>query len=99
VVELTSGFELVGAASSGEAALDLAASTRPDLVLIDLRMPGIGGREAAERIRAAMPETSIVFMTADSGQSLGAGAGYALIDKRTLSPASLSAVWEALERG
>ena len=95
---MASGFELVGAATSGEAAVDLAASSRPDLVLLDLRMPGIGGRKAGDGIRAAAPQTRIVLMTADSGQSLGGppAPGYALIDKRTLTPAALAAVWEQL---
>lgn len=101
MVEVTAGFELVGTATSGEAAVELAVSTRPDLVLLDLRMPGIGGREAGERIRAANPETSIVLMTADSGRSLGAdpsSPGYALIDKRTITPAALAVVWETLDK-
>lgn len=50
VLEVTEGFELVGEAASGEDAVDAARSLRPDLVLMDLRLPGIDGFEAARRI-------------------------------------------------
>ena len=98
VVSVTNGFELAGTASSGEEAVARAAAVQPDLVLIDLRMPGIGGREAAAQITQARPSTGIVLMTADSGRSspAGSGANYAVVDKRSLTPAALTAVWESL---
>ena len=52
VVDATSGFELVAEAASGEEAVDLTAALEPDLVLIDINMPGIGGIEALRRIAA-----------------------------------------------
>jgi DNA-binding NarL/FixJ family response regulator len=98
VVSVTDGFELAGTASSGEEAVAQAAATQPDLVLIDLRMPGIGGREAAAQITQARPSTGVVLMTADSGRSgvAGSGAEYAVVDKRALTPAALTAVWDSL---
>jgi DNA-binding NarL/FixJ family response regulator len=98
VINAADGFELAGTASSGEEAVELATSTRPDLVLIDIRMPGIGGREAGSRIREVSPGTSIVLMTADSGRGNALVPPYGLIDKRTLTPATLSAVWQTFER-
>jgi DNA-binding NarL/FixJ family response regulator len=99
VVNVTAGFELVGTAGSGEEAVALARSTRPDLVLLDLRMPGISGREAGSQIGAARPETKIVLMTADSGRSFQVpehmSSSYAVIEKRRLTPAVLTAVWES----
>jgi two-component system invasion response regulator UvrY len=101
VVAVTPGFELAGTARSGEEAIVQAAAMKPDLVLLDLRMPGIGGREAAALITQAQPTTGIVLMTADSGRSAAAGpraAEYAVVDKRTLAPAVLTAVWDSLRR-
>jgi DNA-binding NarL/FixJ family response regulator len=100
VINVTRGFELVGTAGSGEEAVELAASTRPDLVLLDVRMPGISGREAASRIRRASPRTNIVLMTADSAQSIAGGTSftYGLLDKRTLTAAALTAAWEEFGR-
>jgi len=103
VVNVTAGFELVGTAGSGEEAVNLARSTRPDLVLLDLRMPGIDGREAGSQIGAARPETKIVLMTADSGRSFHVpeqmSSSCAVIEKRRLTPAVLTAVWESFSGG
>lgn len=57
------GFLIVGEAASGEEAVDLAERLRPDLVLMDIRMPGIGGFEAVKAIKAAHPQVKIVMVT------------------------------------
>ncbi|RZS90333.1 LuxR family two component transcriptional regulator [Motilibacter rhizosphaerae] len=57
------GIERVAVAGSGEEALARWAHERPDLVLLDVRMPGLGGIEAARRILAADPTTSIIMLT------------------------------------
>lgn len=56
-------FEVVGEAASGEEAVDLAAELRPDVVLMDLSMPGIGGLEAIRRIVAAGIPTRVLALT------------------------------------
>ncbi|MEV8338803.1 response regulator transcription factor [Leucobacter sp. NPDC077196] len=58
-------FEVVGEADSGEAALDLVSAARPDVVLMDLRMPGMGGVEATRRLTrlTASPPRVLVFTT------------------------------------
>jgi DNA-binding NarL/FixJ family response regulator len=89
VVDASPGHELVAAAASGEAAVELAAATRPDLVLLDVRMPGIGGVEAARRIAADHPEAVVALFTADGEPAPGA---FPTLDKRTLSPARLAAL-------
>lgn len=57
-------IDIVGEASSGEEALDLVRSTNPDVVLMDLRMPGIGGLEATRRIKRQRESVQIVVVTA-----------------------------------
>ena len=57
------GHEIVGLASSGPEAVELAGRLAPDLVLMDVRMPGGSGLEATARIKADRPETAIVMLT------------------------------------
>jgi len=95
LVEATPGFILVGEADSGEAAVSAAATAHPDLVLIDIRMPGIGGIGAAEQIVAASPETTVVMITADSGGARVDQERFAVADKRSLAPMRLIELWDS----
>lgn len=58
------GLEVVGAAEDGETAVALAAELRPDVVLMDLVMPGLDGVDATRRIIALMPLTQVVILSA-----------------------------------
>ena len=61
---------VVGEASSGEAALELVARRRPEVVLMDARMPGIGGVAAAQAIASAHRDVRVVMFTAHAEQDL-----------------------------
>ena len=55
VIDATPGFESVGEAASGEEALAAVARLAPEMVLLDVRMPGLDGIEVARRLRADAP--------------------------------------------
>jgi DNA-binding NarL/FixJ family response regulator len=79
-------FEVVGEASNGEEAVSKAAELRPDVVLMDLQMPGIGGMEATRRILSESPGARVLVVTLFEDEdsvfmALRAGArGYVLKD-------------------
>jgi len=91
---------VVGEASSGEEAVERAAELTPDVVFMDVRMPGIDGIEATRRIREASPETKIILITIDESrgaisEAIQAGvSGYLLKDASadTLIDAARNAV-------
>ena len=67
--------QMVGAAADGVDVLALVASTRPDLVLLDLQMPRLNDLQAARRIRAEFPGVRVIMTTfSDSEESKAAGA-------------------------
>jgi CheY-like chemotaxis protein len=69
LVKREAGFELVGEAADAGQAVELALRRRPDVVLLDVGMPGGGGARAAVQIREELPDTKIVAISADDDQS------------------------------
>lgn len=63
------GFRVVAQAGTGAEAVARAKETRPDLVIMDLAMPGGGGLEATRLIKAVLPETTVVILTASEAES------------------------------
>jgi DNA-binding NtrC family response regulator len=59
------GFEVI-AADSGETGLEKVASDSPDTVILDLRLPGIGGLQVLEKLRQSHPDLPVVLLTADT---------------------------------
>ncbi|WP_425843114.1 response regulator [Agrococcus sp. TSP3-2-1] len=95
-------IEVIGQAADGEALIALARQERPDVVLTDLRMPGVGGAEATRRILAELPETRVLVLTtydsdADILAATEAGAtGYLL---KAAPPLEIFAAVRAVARG
>jgi len=63
ILETTEDFEIAGEAANGEEAVRLCAELEPDVVLMDLRMPGMGGIAAIEKITAFRPAIAVVILT------------------------------------
>lgn len=63
LLQSVSGIEVVGEATSGEETVQAALSLQPDVILMDIKMPGVSGIEATRRIAAADPAIGILVMT------------------------------------
>ena len=96
------GHEVVGQAADGEVAVRMAADLRPELILMDVRMPVLTGIEATRRIKVDQPELSIVMLTVSEDEddlfaAIKAGAqGYLL---KNLESPQLRSMLERVRRG
>lgn len=94
--------EVVAEATDGQQALELAYGLKPDVVLMDVRMPRMGGLEATYAIKRELPRTVVLMLTAseepnDLAEAIKAGAaGYVL--KSAPTPQITDAVCGALDR-
>jgi DNA-binding NarL/FixJ family response regulator len=97
VIEATVGFEHVGEATSGEEALVRAEELDPDLILIDVRMPGIDGLETARRLRVTRPGATTVLISTADAESLPGGfatcGAAAFVRKQDFGPSLLRRLW------
>lgn len=102
VLTATPGFEVVAEAGDGESALAAAASATPDLVVLDLSMPGGTGLELATRLRARLPDVRILILSVHDHPEYVLGAvragaqGYL---RKDTSPAELREAIRAVARG
>ncbi len=101
LVELASGLSLVGEADSGERAVDVAKKLEPDMVVMDVVMPGIGGIAAARQIKAERPATVIVLVSTTHPDDLpieasGSGADE-IVWKAELRHGVLESIWRTHE--
>lgn len=63
------GIEVVGEAGDGDSAVRIARATRPDVVLLDVRMPGLDGLAACSAIKEAVPSARVLMLTASDEES------------------------------
>jgi DNA-binding NarL/FixJ family response regulator len=102
VFSLEEGFEVVGEAGDGQEAFKKARDLMPDLVLMDIRMPGANGINACRAIKSKLPNTKILILTSfndddDIFNALNAGvSGYLLKD---VQPKALLDAARAVARG
>lgn len=99
LISATPGFVLVGQARSGEEALAAVEAVDPELVLMDVVMPGIGGVAATEAILSRRPGVLVVLISVDDS-ALGDGAStlgdaVACTRKEDLRPQQLRDLWES----
>jgi CheY-like chemotaxis protein len=95
VIDATVGFECVGMASCGEEGVEQTERLRPDLVLMDIRMPGISGVEAARQIASSGLRPIVVLVTAGplpNDDSRGCAAE--IVPKEALCGGLLRRLWE-----
>ena len=98
VVRLTPGFQVVAEAESGEAAVEMVATLRPAVVLMDINMGGINGIEASRQITGSHPEVLVVLLSTYLVEDLPSDvstSGYAAyVNKDEFGPGVLKEIWE-----
>jgi DNA-binding NarL/FixJ family response regulator len=95
VVEETDGFVVVGSVASGEESLAAAAELSPQLVLMDVHLPGIDGIEASRRLTSGADRPVVVLLSTydeDEFDLSGSGAGF-YVAKATFGPDRLTEAW------
>ncbi len=98
VVDATEGFEVVGEAETGEASVDMARELSPDLVLMDVNLPGINGLDATRRILADGVGRTVVLLLSTyeeeeyAPRAAECGAS-AYIPKAVFGPDRLESAW------
>jgi two-component system invasion response regulator UvrY len=97
VIASSEGFVVVGEALTGEESIASARSLHPDLVLMDVVLPGVDGLEAARRIRADNPDVVVLLLSTyeveNFGSRIGASGASAFIPKAAFDPRSLAQAW------
>jgi two-component system, NarL family, invasion response regulator UvrY len=98
VIRRSEGFELVGEAENGVLALDLANQVHPDVVLMDINMPEMGGIEATRRIVEELPGTFVILCSTyeinDLPPDATTSGARAYVNKEKLGAKTLRRLWD-----
>ena len=99
VVEATDGFEIVGEAETGEQSVAMAAELTPDLILMDVNLPGINGLDATRQILGASDAVVVLLLStyeeAEYAPRAAECGASAYIPKSAFGPDRLEAAWAA----
>jgi DNA-binding NarL/FixJ family response regulator len=100
--ERSESIEVVGEARSADEAMRMVDRRRPDVVLMDLRMPGVQGTEHIEELRSRWPEVKVVVLSATEDRpsidaSLNAGASAFVL--KSVSPSDVAAILQQVSNG
>jgi DNA-binding NarL/FixJ family response regulator len=99
VVDITDGFEVVGEAETGEDSVRMAEELAPDLVLMDVNLPGINGLDATRQILAGSNPVVVLLLSTYEEEEYAPRAAEcgaaAYIPKSAFGPDRLEAAWEA----
>jgi two-component system, NarL family, invasion response regulator UvrY len=99
LIAATPGFEQIGEATSGMEALALATQLRPDLVLVDVRMPEMDGIETSRRLLEGPDQPMVILISLDDvgdpDTALATSGAIAHVRKQELSTRTLPALWAA----
>ena len=101
VIDATAGFESVGDAPDGESGLEAVARLVPDLVLLDVRMPGIGGIEVARQLAKTHPEVVVVLISIEERIDVPSAAqldAVPFVRKQDFGPRLLRRLWDEHRR-
>ena len=97
---LTPAYDVVGRVGDGGALMEAALRLRPDLVIVDLHMPNMGGLEACRRIKRELPHTKVIVLTAAGddaiAQSALADGASAFVEKYRLGNDLIPAIERSL---
>lgn len=98
VVRVAEGFEVLAEAETGEEAVSIARQNGPEVVLMDINLPGINGIEATRQLLADRPATAVILLSTYDADSLPADAddsgAVRYIHKEDFSPDVLREVWD-----
>jgi DNA-binding NarL/FixJ family response regulator len=94
---------LIGEAGDSEAAVGLVRQQQPDVVVMDVRMPGGGGLDATRRIKGEWPATKVLVLTSltddDTRDAAFVNGADSFLDMREIATSLLPAIWDATRAG